>query len=116
MVKINLNTKNISEENEMESLEEDNNITNTKLKRMRLARAGEVGRWFQTICWINIPVIGLLYLLVLLISKNTSKHRKNFILGYLLYKLLVWMLAILLIYCLYKMGIDFIDNMLDYVT
>lgn len=98
----------------MENLE-DNNAASTKAARMRFVRAAEIGRWFQTICWINIPVIGFLYLLVLLISRNTSKHRKDFILGYLLYKLLVWILAILLVFGLYKMGINFIDGMLNYV-
>lgn len=96
--------------------EEDNNTVSTKAARMRFVRAAEIGRWFQTICWINIPIIGFFYLLVLLINKNTSKHRKDFILGYLLYKLLVWTLAIILAYGLYKMGIDFIDGMLKYVT
>lgn len=100
----------------MDSLEDKNNVTKTKAARMRFLRAAEVGRWFQTICWLNIPIIGFFYLLVLLISKDTSKHRKDFILGYFLYKLLVWILAILLVYGLYKMGINFIDGMLNYVS
>ncbi len=97
-------------------MDKDNNAASTKAARMRFVRAAEIGRWFQTICWVNIPIIGFIYLLVLLISKNTSKHRKDFILGYLLYKFLVWTLAIILVYGLYKMGIDFIDGMLEYVA
>ena len=47
-------------------------------RKRRGASFAEAGSWFQTICWINIPVFGFFYMLVLLIRKKTSRHKKNF--------------------------------------
>ena len=85
-------------------------------RKRRGASFAEAGSWFQTICWINIPVFGFFYMLVLLIRKKTSRHKKNFIIGYIMYKALVWLLAIVFLYWLYKTGIGFIDGILQYVT
>ena len=86
-----------------------------KRKRKGVSFA-EAGSWFQTICWLNIPVFGFFYILVLLVRKKTPIHKKNFIIGYIMYKTLVWLLAIVLLYWLYKTGIGFIDGMLKYVA
>ncbi|MCI9078698.1 MAG: hypothetical protein HFH68_07210 [Lachnospiraceae bacterium] len=85
-------------------------------RRRRGASFAEACSWFQTICWLNIPVFGLFYMFVLLIRKKTSRHKKNFIIGYIMYKALVWLLAIVLLYWLYKTGIGFIDGILKYVA
>lgn len=82
----------------------------------KFERPAEVGRWFQTICWLKIPVIGFIYMLGLAISRKTPEDKKNFILGYMLYKLLVWTLAIVIAYVLYKTGLSFIDGMLQYIS
>jgi len=99
----------------------ENNYNKKKHKKKknagtRFARSGEISRWFQTICWMRIPVIGVLYMLVLLIRKSTPEYKKDFIIGYFIYKVLVWLLAIILIYGLYKTGINFIDSILQYVS
>ncbi len=85
-------------------------------RRRRGVSFAEAGSWFQTICWLNIPVFGFFYMFVLLIRKKTSRHKKNFIIGYIMYKTLVWLLAIVFLYWLYKTGIGFIDGILQYVT
>lgn len=84
--------------------------------RRRKASFAEASSWFQTICWLNIPVFGFFYMLALLIRKKTPVHKKNFIIGYIMYKALVWLLAVVLVYWLYKSGLDFIDGMLKYIT
>lgn len=82
----------------------------------RLVRIARAGGWFQTICWLKIPVISIIYIVIMLARKNTPKYKKDFFWGYLLYKALVWMLSIVIIYVLYKIGIGFIDEILGYVT
>lgn len=87
-----------------------------KPARRRKASFAEASSWFQTICWLNIPVFGFFYMLALLIRKKTPAHKKNFIIGYIMYKALVLLLAVVLVYWLYKSGLDFIDGMLKYIT
>lgn len=87
-----------------------------KQTRRRKASFAEASSWFQTICWLNIPVFGFFYMLALLIRRRTPVHKKNFIIGYIMYKALVWLLAAVLVYWLYKSGLDFIDGMLKYIT
>ncbi len=87
----------------------------SRKKMSGFEKFAEVGKWFQTICWIKIPIIGFLYILVLAVSKRTPPDKKYFVLGYLMYKILVWTLALVLIYCLYNIGLNFIDDMLSFV-
>lgn len=95
-------------------------FVNVERKPVRRKREGvsfaEAGSWFQTICWLNIPVFGFFYMFVLLARKKTPGHKKNFIIGYIMYKSLVWLLVIVFLYWLYKTGIGFIDGILQYVT
>lgn len=82
----------------------------------KFSRAGDVGRWFQTLCIINIPVIGIIYIIIMALRRKTPYERKSFAIAYILYKLLVWILAISVIYCFYKVGINFIDGILQYAS
>ena len=84
-------------------------------KNERIEKIGRAGGWFQTICYMNIPIIGFIYVLVLAFSKKTSEERKDFARGYLIYKVLVWILAIVLLYCLYKLGLGFVDGILSFI-
>lgn len=86
-----------------------------KSEEKGLSRAGEIGRWFQTICFMNIPVIGVIYMIGLLISRKTPKYKKNFVWGYFIYRILVLTLAGVILYCLYKAGISLVDAMLGAV-
>lgn len=85
------------------------------MREMKVKKAGHIGNWFQTFCYMRIPVIGFIYILVMAFSKKTPEHKKEFAKGYILYKVLVWLLAIVLLYCLYKVGLDFVDGMLSFI-
>ena len=101
------------------SKKQEPSVRHTKRKQgssTKFERLSEAGRWFQMICWMKIPVIGFIYMLGLVISRKTPEDKKNFILGYMLYKLLVWTLAIVIAYVLYKAGLSFIDGMLQYIS
>lgn len=74
-----------------------------------------VSQWFLSICWLNIPVIGLIYALVLAVNPKTPKDKKNFSRGYLLYQILVLVLSITIMYVVYQVGLSFIEEMLSYV-
>lgn len=80
----------------------------------RLKQLGRTGRWFQTICFIHVPVVGFFYLLVLAIRKNTPDVKKDFARAYLLYRILVLILALVVLLALYRVGLDFIDGLLRY--
>lgn len=94
---------------------EGNEIKKENDREEKIKKAGSVGSWFQTCCYINIPIVGFIYVLVLAFRKNTPEEKKYFAKGYLLYKVMVWLLAIVLLYCLYKLGLDFIDGMLSFI-
>jgi cation transporter-like permease len=80
----------------------------------RIKRYSEIGEWFQTICWIKIPVFGFIYMLVLAIRKNTPKQKKSFAIAYLLYRILVLLLAFTILFVLYRIGLSFVDEILQY--
>ena len=86
------------------------------IREMKVKKAGHIGNWFQTFCYMRIPVIGFIYILVMAFSKKTPEYKKEFAKGYILYKILVWILAIVLLYCLYKVGLDFVDGMLSLIS
>ena len=84
-------------------------------KNERIEKIVRSGGLFQKIFYMNIPIIGFIYVLVLAFSKKTSEERKDFARGYLIYKVLVWILAIVLLYCLYKLGLGFVDGILSFI-
>lgn len=79
------------------------------------AEGVSVSEWFLSICWIKIPVIGFIYVLVLALSKKTHPAKKNFARGYLVYRCLVLILSLTIMYVLYQVGLSFIDDMLSFV-
>lgn len=88
----------------------------SKRKQKKLVRAGKTGEWFQTICFMRIPIIGFIYIVVLALSKKTPLEKKSFAKAYIIYKVLVWVLAAALLYCLYKVGLNFLDGILQYAS
>lgn len=106
----------IPENGQMEYDDKAPVISKPAARRRRKVSLAEASSWFQTICWLNIPVFGVIYMFILLIRKSTPSHKKNFITGYIMYKILVWLLAIVLVYWLYKTGLGFIEGMLGYIT
>lgn len=79
------------------------------------AEGVSVSEWFLSVCWIKIPVIGFIYVLVLALSKKTHPAKKNFARGYLVYRCLVLILSLTIMYVLYQVGLSFIDEMLSFV-
>lgn len=84
-------------------------------KDEKLQWYGRVGQWFQTICLLNIPIFGFFYMLVLAIRKDTPPQKKSFAAAYILYRVLVLFLALTILFLLYKIGLNFVDEILQYV-
>ena len=49
------------------------------------------------------------------LSKKTHPAKKNFARGYLIYRCLVLILSVTVLYVLYQIGLNFIDQMLSFV-
>lgn len=96
------------------SAEGDKQQTKVLPKETKLQKYGRIGRWFQIICCMNIPVIGFFYMVVLACSRKTEVEKKAFAKAYVLFRLLVLFLAIVILYVLYRVGLDFVDGMLRY--
>lgn len=79
------------------------------------AEGVSVSEWFLSVCWIKIPVVGFIYVLVLALSKKTHPAKKNFARGYLIYRCLVLILSVTVLYVLYQVGLSFIDELLSFV-
>lgn len=85
-------------------------------KRLRFIwNFGEIGKWFQSLCWMHIPILGMLYVIKLAISKKTPTQKRNFAIAWIMYKVLVWILALTILYIIYKIGLDFVDGMMSYI-
>lgn len=74
-----------------------------------------VSNWFVTLCLTNIPVINVIYLLVMALNKNNPQPKRSFAVGFLLYRLLIWVLAFTILYVLLMLGTDFIDGILNFL-
>lgn len=83
-------------------------------RELRLNRGAKIGKWFQMICFMNIPVLGFIYMLVKLIRKKTPGEQRAFAAAYLIYRILVLLLAVTVLYILYQVGLDFVDTILKY--
>lgn len=103
----------------MKELPEEAGITEDKngdqSREERWEHLGKTGQWFQTFCWMHIPIFGFFYMLVLSLREKTPEEKKAFARAYVLYRVLVMILACTLIYVVYKVGLDFVDQMLAYV-
>ena len=80
----------------------------------RLNKVGSVGRWFQILCFTHIPFFGFLYMLVKALWRKTPQEERHFAIAYLLYRILILFLALAILYVLYKVGLQFVDGILDY--
>jgi hypothetical protein len=74
-----------------------------------------LAKWFVTICICQIPIVGFIYLLCLALFPSVDRGRKNFARAFLIYGLLVLLVAALVVYIIYALGTDFLDNILSYV-
>lgn len=80
----------------------------------KLKQYGRMGKWFQTICFMHVPVVGFIYMLVMALKKDTPAARRDFAKAYLLYRILVLILAFTILFVLYKIGLNFVDELLKY--
>ena len=74
-----------------------------------------ISNWFLTICYLNIPVVNVIYFLCTLISRKTPQPKKAYVVAWAVFQVLCIALAALLIYFVIQFGADFIDNMLKYI-
>lgn len=95
--------------------EKTKKIKDPEKTKQRVEMWGRIGAWFQTICWVHIPIFGFWYMVVLAIRKKTPQDKKDFARGYILYKLLVYILALTILYIFYRMGLSFVESVLRYV-
>lgn len=72
-------------------------------------------QWFLSVCWLKIPIIGFLYALILSLSRKAPCEKRNFARGYLLYRILVMLLSLAVLYALYRVGLDLVEELLSYV-
>ena len=73
-----------------------------------------MSNWFTTFMFMNVPIFGLLYLLFLAIfSKQALK--KDFARAYLLYQLIFYGIAIVIVGLIAYLGIEMLDNAIKFM-
>ena len=81
----------------------------------KLQKWGRIGQWFQTFCWMHIPIFGFWYMVVLAVRKRTPEEKKTFARAYVLYRVLVMLLALTILHVFYRMGLSFVEQILAYI-
>lgn len=76
---------------------------------------GRMGSWFVTFCWMHIPFIGFWYMVVMALRKKNPKEKKAFARAFILYRILVLILACTILYICYRMGLSFLEQILSYM-
>lgn len=102
----------VQKQGKMNSSQNKNDVSASRQEKIR--RFAKVGKWFQILCFQNIPVVGFVYMLVLAVRRNTPVERKAYAKAYILYRLLVMFLAVVILFGIYKVGLDFVDGILQY--
>lgn len=91
----------------------------------RKSRIVPVRDWYMTFMYMNIPVIGWIYLLILALRKDkendnrefmkSKKIRSEFAKAFLLYKLTILITCIFVIIFLAKLAIPYMEKLLAYL-
>ena len=58
--------------------------------------------------------VWIFFMLVIAFRKNTPPQKKSFAMAYVLYRLLVLLLAITILFIFYRVGLSFLDELLKY--
>lgn len=74
-----------------------------------------VSQWFLSICWMKIPLIGFIYAVFLAVYPKAPRDRKRFARGYLIYRAMVDLLSLTVLYIIYQIGLDFVDQLLAFI-
>ena len=61
-----------------------------------------ISDWLFTICWIRIPFFGFLYACVVALRRGNNRTKKNYAAAYIIYRLLVLVLTVAVLYVFYK--------------
>ena len=64
---------------------------------------------------MHIPIFGFWYMVVLAVRKRTPVEKKTFARAYVLYRVLVMLLALTILYVFYRMGLSFVEQILAYI-
>ena len=78
-----------------------------KIEKRRLIRT-----WYKTFMYMNIPIIGWIYLFF---KSRKNTETREFCKAYLLYKLTILFVCILLIIVGVMIAIPYIRQLLDYI-
>lgn len=74
----------------------------------------EIKRWYLMFICLNVPIVGWIYLLVLLFNKkNLIEH--NFAVGLFLYKCTIFLGSVLFLYLIIHTAIPYIEALLNYM-
>jgi len=69
--------------------------------------------WFITFFIIDIPVAGLITLIVWSFSKNTDEVKRSFARARLLYRILFGTLTLIIVFLIYRAAIPFFDRLIS---
>ncbi len=75
---------------------------------------GRIGGWFQILCFSSIPIFGFWYMVVMAVRKKTPQEKRSYAVAFLIFRILVLLLAVTLLYGLYQTGLNFLDGILQY--
>lgn len=73
-----------------------------------------ITNWFFTFMCMNIPIIGLLYLLILSFSKSQPLKR-DFARAYLIYQIIFITISVVLVFIFCYLGLEVMDNALKFM-
>ena len=78
-------------------------------------RRSPISSWFSTLMIMNLPIIGWFYLLVLALRKN-GDQRRDFARAYLVYKLVFFLAALVVIAIAMYFSMGLLDQFLEYIN
>ena len=73
-----------------------------------------LSNWFFTFMCMNIPVIGLFYLLIMSFSKSQPLKR-DFARAYLIYQIIFLTISVVLVFIFCYFGLEILDNALKFM-
>lgn len=95
----------VDEVTELENIKESNKVNDLGYKPLTFSN------WFFTFMCMNIPIIGLLYLIYLSYSKSQPLKR-DFARAYLMYQVIFLTISIVLVFIFCYFGLELLDNAL----
>jgi hypothetical protein len=90
--------------------------SDTKAARRGTSSVTSVSQWFVTICCLGIPVIGAIYAICIALNSRGDRSKRHFAAAYIIFKILVWILVVVILYVIYKMGLNVLEIALDMMS